>query len=227
MSLNLQHPPSPAPAHGAPRISPNRSHRGGAQNLSIGLSARYSGRCAVVESGFRTAAGDNWAAIGHIRSTYSGSKAPGFPIQYRHLDGPLRDCDGNRLLRPSRILPGNASLMRGAGIQASSSKIRIRPKAAAGTFQFQRPVHSVNGRSPNRSKSRRRAKAAILRWQADAPSALGAVHFLKTIYCAQFHEKCHGRRALPALFSQRIVWRYCIRFLLLETMLMRPLAKKP
>jgi hypothetical protein len=81
-----------------------------AQFLSIALSGRYSGRCAFSGPGFLTVAGDNWAAIGHIRSTYSGSKAPGFPIQYRHLDGPLRDCDGNRLLRPSRILPGNRQL---------------------------------------------------------------------------------------------------------------------
>jgi hypothetical protein len=81
-----------------------------AQFLSIALSGRYSGRCAFSGPGFLTVAGDNWAAIGHIRSTYSESKAPGFLIQYRHLDGPLRDCDGNRLLRPSRILPGNRQL---------------------------------------------------------------------------------------------------------------------
>jgi len=81
-----------------------------AQFLSIALSARNSGRCAFSGPGFLTVAGDNWAAIGHIRSTYSGSKAPGFPIQYRHLDGPLRDCAGNRLLRPTRILPGESQL---------------------------------------------------------------------------------------------------------------------
>ena len=68
-----------------------------AQFLSIALSGRYSGRCPFAERGFLTAAGDNWAAIGHIPSAYSRSKALGFPIQYRHLDSPLRDCDGHRL----------------------------------------------------------------------------------------------------------------------------------
>jgi hypothetical protein len=81
-----------------------------AQFLSIALSARYSGRCAFSGPGFLTAAGDKWAAFGRIRSAYSGSKAPGVRIQYRHLDDPLRDCDGNRLLRPSRIVPSKRQL---------------------------------------------------------------------------------------------------------------------
>jgi hypothetical protein len=83
-----------------------------AQFLIIALSARYSGRCAFSGPGFLTAAGDNWAAIGHIQSAYSVSKAPWVRIEYRHLDDPLRHCGGNRLLRPPRTLPGNVSLMR-------------------------------------------------------------------------------------------------------------------
>jgi hypothetical protein len=50
-------------------------------------------------------------------------------------------------------------------------------------------------------------------WQADAPSALDGVHLSEMIHCAQFNEKYLGRLALPALFSRRIIRRYCIRFL--------------
>jgi hypothetical protein len=46
-------------------------------------------------------------------AVYSGSKAPGFPIQTRHRDGPLRDCDGNRLPRPQRTLRGKRQLDAG------------------------------------------------------------------------------------------------------------------
>jgi len=81
-----------------------------AQFLSIALSGRYSGRCAIHGRGFFTAAGDNRVAIGHIRSAYSGSKAPRVRIEYRHLDDPLRHCGGNRLLRPPRTLPGECQL---------------------------------------------------------------------------------------------------------------------
>ena len=101
-----------------------------AQFLSIALSARYSGRCAVQGPGFLTAAGDNWAAIGHIQTAYSGSKAPGFPIQYSHLDGPLRDCDGNRLPRPQKSPARQTSALCGkAPVRTLGSKARIRPKA--------------------------------------------------------------------------------------------------
>lgn len=81
-----------------------------AQFLSIALSGRYSGRSALGRPGFLTVAGDNWAAIRHIQSAYSRSKAPGFPIQYSQLDGPLRDCDGNRLSGPKRARPGKRQL---------------------------------------------------------------------------------------------------------------------
>jgi hypothetical protein len=57
----------------------------------------------------------------------------------------------------------------------------------------------------------------VLSWHADAPSALVALHSSKTIYCAQFHEKCHGRHPLTELLSRRIFWRDYLRSLLLET----------
>ena len=133
-----------------------------AQFLSIALSDRYSGRCAFSGPGFLTAAGDNWAAIGHIQSAYSRSKAPGFAIQYRYLDGPLRDCDGNRLPGPQKSPARQTSALCGkAPVRARGSKARIRPGAVVGTFQVERPVHSVNGRSPIRSINRRRAKAVF------------------------------------------------------------------
>jgi hypothetical protein len=40
----------------------------------------------------------------------SDSNLRPFPIRYRHRDGPLRDCDRNRLLRPQRTLPGKRQL---------------------------------------------------------------------------------------------------------------------
>jgi hypothetical protein len=101
-----------------------------AQFLSIALSGRYSGRCAIQGPGFLTAVGDNWAAIGRIQSAYSGSKAPGFAIQYRHLDGPLRDCDGNRLPRTQKSPARQTSALCGkAPVRTLGSKARIRPIA--------------------------------------------------------------------------------------------------
>jgi hypothetical protein len=41
----------------------------------------------------------------------------------------------------------------------------FRPIAVVGTFQVERPVHSVNGRSPIASKFLRRLKAVISGWQ--------------------------------------------------------------
>ena len=55
-----------------------------AQFLSIALSGRYSGRCAFSGLGFLTAAGDNWVAIGHIRSAISLSADSTEPV---FLDG--------------------------------------------------------------------------------------------------------------------------------------------
>ena len=87
--------------------------------------------------------------------------------------------------------------------------------------------------TPHQSASDRRVNHTplgsliVLSWHADAPSALVALHSSKTIYCAQFHEKCHGRHASTELLSRRIIWRDYIRFLLLETIAMRPLVIKP
>jgi hypothetical protein len=40
----------------------------------------------------------------------SDSNPRPFPIRYRHRDGPLRNCDRNRLLRLQRTLPGKRQL---------------------------------------------------------------------------------------------------------------------
>ena len=51
--------------------------------------------------------------------------------------------------------------MSGQRLLPLAANWRCRPKGAAGTFQVDRPVHSVNGRSPITSRNRRHAGAVI------------------------------------------------------------------
>jgi hypothetical protein len=89
--------------------------------------------------------------------------ATGLPrnLTFAHADEKVSDSDSSR----SQVASIDRERVLAERLHPKAAYSRCRPKGAAGTFQVDRPVHSVNGRSPIASRNRRPATAVIRRWR--------------------------------------------------------------